>query len=237
MDISVATKKNEKSDCMAPFLTDCNLIGKKHAIVAAGMILGCIPFLILGTISGGLISLCLALCNVTDSLYRRIPNRYSYSAILLGLLLNAFGSLLSRWFSASQLSFLGTVGISQSLFGAGVCFSTMFLIYCLSHGKSGAGDVKLAAALGAFFGPVGGVSILAWCHILAACWTVVILVTRMGPAAFCLCLARHLCSWLLPGMILPPKKTIGRYCRFSVPLAVFFTLGVCIASLGGIFRW
>jgi Flp pilus assembly protein protease CpaA len=237
MNTSTASTRTNSGQRTSVWAVNAAMSPARTQVVIVAALLGIVSAGILRTPIGGLLSVFLALSNVSDCLHRRIPNRYTYSALLFGLLLNATGSLSQQIFSGLQIDRCGLVGATDSLFGAAVCFSVMFVIYCLSRGKSGAGDVKLAAAIGAFLGPQCGISVLAWCHVLAACWAVGTLVVRMGPISFVGCVARQIGFVLLPNHILPPNRTIGRYCRFSVPMAVFFTLGVCITGLGGVFTW
>jgi prepilin peptidase CpaA len=79
---------------------------------------------------------------IYDIRYRRIPNWLTLPAIPLGFLLNAVVSLLLRnsvW-----------PGLREAALGFGLAVLIYLPMYAL-HGK-GAGDVKLAAALGALAG-------------------------------------------------------------------------------------
>ena len=74
---------------------------------------------------------------VIDGSSGRIPNRLTYPAMVAGLLL--------------QGALLGWRGLLASLGGA-VLFGGVFMLFYLIRGM-GAGDVKLAAALGSILGP------------------------------------------------------------------------------------
>lgn len=76
---------------------------------------------------------------ITDVRDRRIPNRLTYPAMLAGLLL--------------QTAAHGWRGLLLSL-GGGLLFGGLFLIFHLVRAM-GAGDVKLATALGCIIGPAG----------------------------------------------------------------------------------
>jgi prepilin peptidase CpaA len=74
---------------------------------------------------------------MTDVRDRRIPNRLTYPAMIAGLVVQAAGH--------------GWRGLLLSLVG-GLIFGGLFLIFHLVRAM-GAGDVKLAAALGCIIGP------------------------------------------------------------------------------------
>jgi prepilin peptidase CpaA len=76
---------------------------------------------------------------ITDVRDRRIPNRLTYLAMVVGLVLQA---AVHGW----RGLLLGLVG--------GLLFGGVFLIFHLVRAM-GAGDVKLAAALGCIIGPAG----------------------------------------------------------------------------------
>ncbi len=78
----------------------------------------------------------------------RIPNRLTYPAILGALAMHAV--------------YGGWGGFIFGLEGLGVGFAPLILFY--AAGRTGAGDVKLMAAVGAFLGPVGAL----WAFLLTA---------------------------------------------------------------------
>lgn len=84
-----------------------------------------------------LVAVAVALCAaVMDSRTRRIPNRLTYPAMIAGLLLQG---LMHGW----KGLLLGV--------GGGVMFGGVFLLFYLVRAM-GAGDVKLASALGCIVG-------------------------------------------------------------------------------------
>lgn len=82
-----------------------------------------------------------------DILTRRIPNWLVLCGLIAGLACNAFVSQGSGLFMAEG----GGLGLWQSLFGMLAGGALLLPLYLLR--AMGAGDVKLMAALGAFFGP------------------------------------------------------------------------------------
>ncbi len=83
------------------------------------------------------LALFLTSCVVFDLAVRRIPNYLSASAILLGLLVNAY--------------YFGIAGFSAGL--AGMFLMVGLLLAPFASGGIGAGDVKMMAAVGALVGP------------------------------------------------------------------------------------
>lgn len=80
----------------------------------------------------------------TDVRDRRIPNRLTYSAALIGV--------------GMQTAISGWHGLFSSLAGL-LLFGGVFLLFYIVHGM-GAGDVKLAAALGCIIGLRGSVQVM-----------------------------------------------------------------------------
>lgn len=78
-----------------------------------------------------------ALAAISDVRSRRIPNRLTYPAMVAGL--------------ALQVTVYGWRGMLSS-FGGALLFGGVFLLFYLLRAM-GAGDVKLAAALGCILGP------------------------------------------------------------------------------------
>lgn len=81
---------------------------------------------------------------ITDVRERRIPNRITYPAMVAGL--------------AIQTASAGWHGLMGGLEG-GLLFGGVFLMFYLIRAM-GAGDVKLAAALGCILGPTGSWQVL-----------------------------------------------------------------------------
>ena len=73
---------------------------------------------------------------VSDLRFQRIPNKLTYPAAVLGLLLHLVAD--------------GWPGLKDSLLGLALGFGVLFL--CYMFGGIGGGDVKLAGALGALVG-------------------------------------------------------------------------------------
>ncbi|MBV5266599.1 prepilin peptidase [Pinisolibacter aquiterrae] len=99
---------------------------------------------------------------VSDATTGRIPNRLTYPAIALGLLLGAWGG--------------GASGLLASALGL-VAASILFLIAFL-RGGAGGGDVKIMAALGALVALPTALSVLAHALLVGAVMAVLGIVWR-----------------------------------------------------------
>src|SRR4051794_31777797 len=116
----------------------------------------------LGTFSGLVVLLLVGVTSYTDIRGRRIPNWATYPAMLWALLINSAASLTaSNAFDAA----LGAVGFLDSVAGLLVLFALMFCLFSLTG--RGAGDVKLAASLGALMGLERGLYLLAFSFIFS----------------------------------------------------------------------
>lgn len=134
----------------------------------------------------------LVAASVTDILWGRISNKITYSGTIVGLGLNAIGTLFVyvSGTQPEQLSVLGWIGIDRSLLGFLVCGAVM--VVCYVFFKIGGGDVKLIAMIGAFLGPDRGITAMLWTFVLGACFGLIILVWRVGPWRLAVQVARHL---------------------------------------------
>lgn len=169
----------------------------------------------LGALPGVLAALC-AVSAVTDWRSRKIYNWATYTAILFALGLNAISELWPHpaW---------GAVGLQASVLGLAVCFTAKFLIYATAGG--GAGDVKLAAAVGALLGPADGILVICYTYVLAGivalCWVIL----RHGP----LHLLRA-CGQAIAGCVTrrPVAKGESLMTNQTLPLGVFFALATLL---------
>jgi Flp pilus assembly protein protease CpaA len=194
---------------------------------------------------------------VTDFKWQRIPNFITYSTFLWVLALKAVASIgappvtqnepvpsvqeissAATPPSASDLLVDGrwrrivtSISLADSLGGGLGCFLIMVSVYRASGG--GAGDVKLAAALGAGLGVERGLSMLIWTYAIAGTLMLVIVCVRSGPFYFLKATLRSVASVLAPGWAAPPSDEQRAFLRTPVPLGPSFAIGTLIASLGG----
>jgi prepilin signal peptidase PulO-like enzyme (type II secretory pathway) len=149
-----------------------------------------------------------------------LPNRLNYSFLGIALLMGLAGSVLTTWQSDTLTvpKYALTLGISESVAGAVICF--LFTFICWRLGAIGGGDVKLAAVLGAFLGPWGGIMALVICHILA-------MVTVTLDTA-----SRYIKAIRLKQ--LPTYSQLQGELKREIPMAGFYSVGVVGYLLGGI---
>lgn len=182
----------------------------------------------------GFVTVALVLtCAWTDLAWRRIPNWATYPGALWGLGLNLAGTLLHvpPWAAGEEhANTLGNVGLLWSLAGFCVCFFLMLLIYRLARG--GAGDVKLAAVLGALLGLDRGLYALALTYLVAAVTLLVWVIWTVGPWVLVTALARAVGSVVLPAYIGPPRAEQLQILSSPVPLGLFFAIGALATLLG-----
>lgn len=179
----------------------------------------------LNTIVGCVLALLLAACAYTDFSSRKIPNWATYPALLWALLLNAAHDLkLLQWLATPE--HVGAIGFEQSLLGTGACFVTMFLIYSISGG--GAGDVKLAAAIGAFLGAERGLMALGFTYLIAGLVTVGWTTWRIGPIKLGTTLLRRIGKIIVPARVTDPTTEEQTLLTSPVPLAGFFAFGTLL---------
>jgi len=122
---------------------------------------------------------------VTDVLRNKIYNWNTYSGILAGLTLSAAQSarLWADGATEARLRYwLGAPALLESAGGLLLCGVLMVVCFSFFPGIGG-GDVKLMAMIGALLGTYDGLEALLWTFVLGACFSVIILVWRVGPVA------------------------------------------------------
>lgn len=93
----------------------------------------------------------LVVITMIDIDFQIIPNSITYPCMVLGL---AIHGLVPLVFPGATLGFLGVkLDIVDSVSGLALAGGLLWLICVLSGGGMGMGDAKLAAAIGALFGP------------------------------------------------------------------------------------
>jgi len=122
--------------------------------------------------------------------------------------------------------YLGAVGLAHSIGGALVCFAAVLVAYHLAQG--GAGDVKLAAALGALLGVHHGVLAVTYGYIAAGIAIVAWSIWTHGPVTLLVAFGRKIGSFLLPFVISPPSETEQALLTQPMPLAPFFAIGTLL---------
>lgn len=169
--------------------------------------------------------ICLLMTGVaayTDIKTQRIPNLLTVPAIPAGILINSTGLI-----SVGPFVEFGGLGWQASVAGAAVGFGLTLAVSLLSRG--GGGDIKLAAALGAFLGVRGVFVVLAATFISAAVCSVSYFILRDGVIS------------TLRLLTTPPAKfkncTKGVDLRgkhadaIAIPMGPFFLLGSLFVAI------
>jgi pilus assembly protein CpaF len=189
----------------------------------------------LGGAAGFVLLAALSAAAVVDLHSRRIPNWCTYGAFLWAVLLNAGYSAAAAGLADPEplRRFLGAVGLGGCLGGFAACFAGTFAVYRFSGG--GAGDVKLAGAIGALLGFHGGVRAVLAGYIAAGVGALVWAIIAYGPLTMAATIGRRVGSRLAPGWVAPPDAGQETLLARRVPLAPFFAVGT-LASVTGVFR-
>jgi prepilin signal peptidase PulO-like enzyme (type II secretory pathway) len=114
---------------------------------------------------------------------------------------------------------------SEAFAGCLSCFAVMFAIY--SYTNSGAGDVKLAAGIGAFLGVKGGLLAICYAYISAACFAGCLLIWLFGFGFALRGLLRFMNVWVTPESPEISAKAQAIMSR-GLPLAPFFLVGTVL---------
>ena len=113
-------------------------------------------------LSAVLITVVVGIAIVTDVRSRRIPNSLTFSALIAALVV--------------RFAFQGWAGLGLALLGAIIAPIVLLIVH---FGKGiGMGDLKLAAAVGAFFGPVAAVVAMLASAILGGLLAMALLMQR-----------------------------------------------------------
>jgi Flp pilus assembly protein protease CpaA len=148
-----------------------------------------------------------------------LPNRLNYLFLLVAIILALAGSALAicQPDLANSPTYALSLKLSESLAGAVICF--LFTFLCWRFGAIGGGDVKLAAVIGAFLGPWGGIMALVICHILAMVTVIFDLVSR------------HIKT--IRAKQIPTYSQLRGDLKRQIPMAGFYSIGVIGCLLGG----
>ena len=177
--------------------------------------------------ASGLVSLALiSAAAYVDFWWYKIPNWATYSAALWGLLINAFSDAVGQGAIATRL---GAVGISDSILGCATLFVGMLVMFSFTGG--GAGDVKLAAALGALLGLVGAANAILYSFIFAGLMAFAHGLCKYGPAQSFELLWRTVGSFLFRQWVYPPTSEQKAIFSQKMPLGPSFALGTLTVML------
>ena len=193
----------------------------------------------LGTLTGLILLGSLVVSAITDFNRQRIYNWVTYPAFLWVVAINVFvsikmysGESLFPAFAATDFvgpPWLGGIGLAECLAGAGVCFLITLFGYDLSGG--GAGDVKIAAVIGAVLGLHHGLFAVAYSYVVAAIAIIVWSTWKHGPLVLLKAAARTIGRVL--GPLWPFASTSDDHALLltPVPLGPYFAIGTLFVAL------
>lgn len=166
----------------------------------------------------------------TDLRWRKIPNWITYPAALWILIFKGVAELVSSQSGEKSQAIPEQtfVGLSGAIGGFFVCFFIMFMLFRITGG--GAGDVKLAAVIGAALGVEGGLLALAYTYIVAAVFSLVWAVWTVGPVAILQSLSQTVGAVLFPIWVEPPEGEKRQILLRTIPLAPFFAIGAALSA-------
>lgn len=169
----------------------------------------------------------LAIAVWSDLRRLRIPNALTFTALAVGWTLAGVTSALAAVAPHHNMTWLAPIGLVDALLGSCAGFAMMLLVY-VSTGR-GAGDVKLAGALGALLGPLAIVNTVIWTFVAAGSYAVVITLF-VGAARF----RRWDTAPAISNSNGPVGSSAGtHFLQRPIPLAGFFAVGVAL-TYGGI---
>jgi len=187
------------------------------------------------TFAAGPVLVLLLVSTGTDLWRHLIFNWITYPAFGLALFTAGVNDIAGGWVAGTEdgterRPLLGTVSFLDSLFGAVACFALLWVGYSLSR-RRGAGDVKLATALGAWLGVRMGLSLVLHTYALAGVAVVVWLVLTVGPVRIGRFMLRWIGALILPRAVKPPAVADLPQVQKGVPMAPFFLAGTVLAVL------
>lgn len=176
------------------------------------------------TLAGTTLAILLVVAAVTDVRRGKIYNWATYPAVLWALAINLPASL-----GLVGRDWLGAVGLSDCLLGFAACFVPMLLIF--RGGGGGAGDVKLAGAMGALLGLERGFLALLCAYVAAGVGILALAIWTIGPVGLLTDGFRRVGSRWLPGHI-PPPRDRSDFLRRRVRLGPYYAVGGLVVLSG-----
>lgn len=193
-----------------------------------------------GTLSGLVLFATVITAAITDYNRQRIYNWTTYTAFLWAIAINVVASLAAYGTGPFTFSlepaevvgpnFLGGIGIGQCLAGAAVCFLGTMFGYDLSGG--GAGDVKIAAVIGAFLGVCDGAFAIAYSYLVAAIVIIVWSTYKNGPLALIKAGLRKIGRFLGIMWFFQVTDDDQQLLMTPVPLGPYFAIGTLLVLSG-----
>jgi len=182
--------------------------------------------------SGLVLLLMLTVAAITDIRGKKIFNWTTYPGFIFALILNASSIWIGDSQALSEGNQLapGEIGLWASALGALACFFPMIMIRNFTGG--GAGDVKLATAIGALVGAQFGLKIVVFCYLIGGVSALILLTWTNGPWQVFITLIRRIGSRLLPMYVLPPTNEQALLFQGRMALGPYFALSALYVLSG-----
>ncbi len=169
----------------------------------------------------------LAMASLSDLREHKIFNWTTYPVIVCGGVISLLTSGL-RYYNIPS-DWLGSLTVTQFLLGGMGSGLLMLIPYSLSRG--GAGDVKLAAAMGGLLGLEGTLWALGCGYVVAATWIVAMSLCSGGLRVLAPAVARGGLSFVTPQHVASPTSQQRKLLQRPFPLAACFSAGVFVVLL------
>ncbi|MBL8817751.1 MAG: prepilin peptidase [Planctomyces sp.] len=170
----------------------------------------------------GLLIPALFIATVTDLTTRKIPNWLTYPTTLMALIA---GAIVSFRLASGDAGIPVVLTFPEAAAGFAATFGIMLISHILLG--AGAGDVKLAGAIGACIGVYSGLNMLLWTHITAGLAMLGYLAWQIGPRWA----LQTIGSRLFPAHVLAPIENHSQTFRYPVPMALYFSVGTILSLL------
>jgi Flp pilus assembly protein protease CpaA len=160
----------------------------------------------------------------------RIPNRLTFAALALGLLIAA----ASARFATAADPLLGSLplsGLSPSLLG--IAASGLLPLMLYMSGSGGAGDVKLAWAVGSLLGWRDGALTVLVAYLAAGCFALIWLTIRGRFGTLLLVAVRRAGHRLLPSRVGAPPAAQSALVDRKLAMSPFFACGAALVLAEG----
>ncbi len=178
-----------------------------------------------------LVVVLLITASYTDMRWQKIYNWSIYPVLAWSAVIACLHSLGLHMEVGPQrlpVEVLGSLGITEFAIGTMGCGFVMLVPYRMAHG--GAGDVKLAMALGGLLGFLPALVGIAFGYILAAGYVLAASLVRADLRSLIPTLARMLGHRCVHSGIAPPSPARAAALQQPIPLAGFFAMGVVISQ-------
>jgi len=181
-----------------------------------------------GTFAVVVVAGMLAAASYFDLRERRIPNRLTFGGIILGLAISCLATISGtrQW---ATFDVVTQVRLVEAATGLAACGVVPLFLYLTNSG--GAGDVKLAWAVGALLGYQVGLPAVFYAYLFAGCWALVWMTLTGRIGALLAASLRGAVNRVLPKFVSPPDPATRARFSGGIAMAPFFSVGAVLSIL------